>query len=116
MLTVKEVAERLSVSPSTIRYYDDEGLLPVVERDQNGYRLFKEDDLFWLRFIQGMRSTGMSIETLRQVVHLRMKGKDTLNEQIKILKEHYEKLQDQKKDIDVALGKLKIKMKILKAL
>lgn len=32
LYTVSEMAKRLGVAPSTLRYYDKEGLLPFVER------------------------------------------------------------------------------------
>ncbi|MFA1821008.1 MerR family transcriptional regulator [Virgibacillus oceani] len=115
MFTIKEASKRVGISPSTIRYYDDQGLLPFVERDKNEYRLFKEDELFWLELIGCLRSTGMSVKTLRHVAHLHMQGKETLDERIRIFKEHQDKLHEQKQDINVALGKLKVKMKILKS-
>ena len=30
--TIGEMAQKLDVAPSTLRYYDKEGLLPFVER------------------------------------------------------------------------------------
>jgi len=114
MITIKNAAERVSLPPSTIRYYDDEGLLPFVGRDSKGYRVFEEEDLFWLELIGCMRETGMSIETLRHVAHLHMRGEETLQERIGIFEGHQKKLQKQKKDIDEALEKLKLKMKMLK--
>lgn len=116
MLTVKKAAERVSISPSTIRYYDDERLLPFIERSKNGYRMFKEEDLFWLEMIGCMRATGMSIETLRHVAHLHMEGSSTLEERTWIFKDHQAKLKKQKKDIDDALDKLASKMNILESL
>ncbi|MFD1067072.1 MerR family transcriptional regulator [Oceanobacillus locisalsi] len=113
MLTIKEASEKTEVPASTIRYYDNEGLLPFVERSENGYRMFKEEDLFWLELIGCMRATGMSIETLRHVAHLHMKGDSTLEERTKIFRDHQEKLQKQKLDIDIALDKLTKKMEIL---
>src|SRR5699024_12380384 len=111
MITIKNAAERVSLPPSTIRYYDGEGLLPFVGHNSKGYRVFEEEDLFWLELIGCMRETGMSIETLRHVAHLHMRGEETLQERIGIFEGHQKKLQKQKKDIDEALEKLKIKMK-----
>lgn len=42
--TVGQMAKRLGVAPSTLRYYDKEGLLPYVERSDGGIRMFKESD------------------------------------------------------------------------
>ena len=37
--TVGEMARRLGVPASTIRYYDKEGLLPELERSSGGMRI-----------------------------------------------------------------------------
>lgn len=113
MLSIKQAAEAVSISPSTIRYYDEEGLLPFVKRDSNGYRQFEEQDLFWLEIISCMRATGMSIRTLRHIAELHMKGNETLAERIQIFEEHKEKLHSQKQDIDKALDRLDKKMDLL---
>ena len=47
--TIGEMAQKLDVAPSTLRYYDKEGLLPFVERSSGGIRMFKEEDMEWLR-------------------------------------------------------------------
>ncbi|WP_379547003.1 MerR family DNA-binding transcriptional regulator [Oceanobacillus sojae] len=41
MLTIKKASEKVEVPVSTIRYYDNEGLLPFIKRDENGYRMFR---------------------------------------------------------------------------
>ncbi|PWU67333.1 MerR family transcriptional regulator [Gracilibacillus dipsosauri] len=115
MLTVKEAAKRVSIPTSTIRYYDKEGLLPFIERDENGYRVFKEEDLFWLELVTCMRKTKMSIGVLRHVAHLYMEGDKTLDERIKIFQDHQKKLLKQKQDVEDALEKLEIKMNILRS-
>ena len=46
--TVCEMAKKLGLSASTLRYYDKEGLLPLVERSDGGARLFSEKDFGWL--------------------------------------------------------------------
>ena len=44
LYTVGEMAKRLQVAPSTLRYYDKEGLLPFLERSNGGIRMFRESD------------------------------------------------------------------------
>lgn len=39
--TIGEMAKKMGVAPSTLRYYDKEGLLPFVERSGGGIRMFK---------------------------------------------------------------------------
>lgn len=48
--TIGEVAEMMGVTPSTLRYYDQEGLFPEVNR-VNGIRVFEDKDFTWLRVL-----------------------------------------------------------------
>ena len=49
--TVGEAARRLNVAPSTLRYYDKEGLLPAVSRTEGGIRMFTAADMETLSMI-----------------------------------------------------------------
>ena len=42
--TISEAAEKVGIPPTTIRYYDKEGLLPNIKR-KNGIRVFEDIDL-----------------------------------------------------------------------
>lgn len=53
--TVGEMAQKLGVPASTLRYYDKEGLLPFVERSSGGIRMFRENDFEWLQVIRCMK-------------------------------------------------------------
>ena len=53
--TVGEMAKKLDVPASTLRYYDKEGLLPFVERSSGGIRMFQESDFEWLQVIGCMK-------------------------------------------------------------
>lgn len=74
MYTIKAAALHIGVAASTLRYYDKEGLLPSVERSQSGIRMFNESDLEWLRFIECLKSTGMSIKEIKQFIDLSAQG------------------------------------------
>ena len=67
--TVGEMAKILHVAPSTLRYYDKEGLLPFVERSSGGIRLFKDSDFEWLSMIECMKQTGMPIKEIKAIPH-----------------------------------------------
>ena len=65
--TVGEMAKRLGVPASTLRYYDKEGLLPFVGRSSGGIRVFEEKDFEWLRIIECLKKTGMSLKDIREL-------------------------------------------------
>ena len=44
-MKIGELAQRAGIPPSTIRYYEKEGLLPKVQRGANGYRVYQASAL-----------------------------------------------------------------------
>ena len=55
--TVKEVAEMMELSTYTVRYYENAGLVPEVDRSEGNIRLFSDYSLGWLRLVHCLRAT-----------------------------------------------------------
>ncbi len=83
--SIKEVSEKFNISPYTLRYYEKEGLLPSVQRSQNGNRLYNDTDLEWLQIVCCMRATGMSIADIKDYIELCLRGSDTVPERRQII-------------------------------
>ncbi|HSI81044.1 MAG TPA: MerR family transcriptional regulator [Solirubrobacterales bacterium] len=66
-LTIGEVARRVGVAPSAIRYYESIGLLPEPEREQ-GQRRYDESALGKLAFIGVAQAAGFKLEEIRELV------------------------------------------------
>ncbi|GAB6928240.1 MerR family transcriptional regulator [Paenibacillus sp. JCM 10914] len=88
MFTIKEASEKLNCPAHTIRFYDKEGLLPNIRRDDNGNRLFDKKDLDWIRLMTCFRATGMSIAGIREIVELAKQGEATIAQRRTILEAH----------------------------
>ena len=84
--TVGEMARRLGVPASTIRYYDKEGLLPFVGRSSGGIRVFTEKDFEWLRIIECLKKTGMSLKDIREYIELAMEGDETIARRLELFR------------------------------
>lgn len=97
--TVGEMAKLLGVAPSTLRYYDKEGLLPFVERSYGGIRMFQESDFEWLRIIGYMKKAGMSIKEIRQYIELALQGNDTIELRLQMFQHQKAVLQEQLKEL-----------------
>lgn len=78
--TIKQVSEMMSLPVSTIRYYDKMGLIPFLEKNESGYRIFKEKDISMLRIIECFKNTGMSISEMQQYVEMVKRGDESLEE------------------------------------
>lgn len=85
LYTVGEMAKKIGVAPSTLRYYDKEGLLPFVERSGGGIRMFRESDTEWLKIIGCLKKTGMSIKEIKQFVDLCQAGDATIGERLALI-------------------------------
>jgi DNA-binding transcriptional MerR regulator len=68
-LRIGEIAERSGVTPRTIRYYEELGLLPRVEREQGKHRIYSEADVERLREMTRLRDLlGLSLDELRSMI------------------------------------------------
>lgn len=84
--TVGEMAKKLEIAPSTLRYYDKEGLLPFVERSEGGIRKFQESDFEWLALIECLKKTGMSIKDIKSFVDLCVEGDASIGRRLDLIK------------------------------
>ncbi len=64
--SIREVARRFDVQPSTLRYYEDQGLLVNVGRDDVGRRVYGDEHIGRLEAIACFKHAGMSIEELKK--------------------------------------------------
>ena len=97
--SISEVAKMLNVSTYTIRYYDKEGLFPLVKR-VNGIRVFEDKDFPWLRMLNCLKNLNMPIKKIKEYVELALKGDETL-------KARYELILEQERNIEKQLKELK---------
>ena len=102
--SIGEVAEKLNLTASTIRYYDKEGLLPFIERGKSGIRVFSESDVSMLQVIECLKSTGMSIKDIKQFSKWCTMGDLTLNERYEMFLERKKTVEAQIKELQNTLS------------
>ncbi|SEB22978.1 MerR family transcriptional regulator [Variovorax sp. YR216] len=62
-ITVREAAERLGVTPRTLKYYEELGLV-VPARSEGRYRLYEPGDIDKLARVLRLRSLGFSLTAI----------------------------------------------------
>jgi len=67
MWAIAEMCERTGLSPRTIRYYEEIGLLPGVRRRAGGRRVYGPDELERLDFIHRLKALGLSLAEIRDL-------------------------------------------------
>ena len=106
--SIKEVADMMGVTTSTLRYYDQEGLLPNVKR-VNGIRVFEDKDFKWLRVLNCLKNTNMPIKKIKEYVELAEKGDSTLKERRELIKEQKQVILDQIEEYKKCLKEVEFK-------
>src|SRR3712207_6583237 len=69
-MRIGELAERAGVTPRTIRYYEDLGLLGPNEREGQGFRYYTDAELFRLKKLDALKQMGLSLEEVGEVLPL----------------------------------------------
>lgn len=68
LYTIGDASRVLGMPASTIRFYDKNGLLPHMGRTESGIRMFTEDDLEWVRFIERRKTSGMPLKEIKRYI------------------------------------------------
>ena len=68
MLTVTELARRVDTTQHAVRYYTRLGLLKPVRDPRNNYRLYYEQDVKSLRFVQQAKHLGYTLGEIRDIM------------------------------------------------
>lgn len=88
-MTIKEVEEQTGLSRSNVRFYEKEKLITPARNESNGYRDYSDGDVENIKKIAYLRTLGISIEDIRNVIEEKaalreviQKQNDMLNGQI----------------------------------
>ena len=114
--TVKDVAKIMNVSTHTIRYYDNEGLIPFVSRTQSNVRMFSDYDLSWLRTVHCLRTTNLSISDIKKYIDLCLKGNKTIKQRAEIIFAQEKRLEEELEELQSQMKILQKKKKYYKEL
>lgn len=109
-IRIGELAQRTGRSVHTIRWYEQQGLLPAVPR-LGAQRLYSNRHVDWLAVIERLRGSGMSVADLRRYTELAQSGAAHLPEVLALLDAHrlevrarMEELQRAEALLDVKIG------------
>ena len=107
--TVGEMAKKVGVASSTLRYYDKEGILPFIERSAGGKRIFKDSDMEWLSIIECLKKTGMPIKEIKKFVDWCIEGDSTIDKRLELIDKQREEVLKQMEQLKSTLETLDYK-------
>ena len=85
---IKQASELTGLSAPNIRYYEKEGLIKNLARNEVGERIFTDAEIDWILFLKKLRDMDVPIAKMREYANLREQGNRTATARKKILEEH----------------------------
>ncbi len=107
--TVGEMARKLNVAPSTLRFYDKEGLLPFIERSSGGIRMFSDKDFEWLQVIACLKKAGMKLSDIKSFIEMAMQGDETISDRLELIIAQRKEVESQIETLNKTLATLEFK-------
>ena len=98
--SIGEISKMMNVAPSTLRYYEKEGLLPFIKRSESGIRVFGESDFGWFSIIHCLKQAGMSIKDIKKYMDMITEGDSSIGERLVIFEKQRAKVERQIKELN----------------
>ena len=102
LYTIGDASRVLGMPASTIRFYDKNGLLPHMGRTESGIRMFTEDDLEWVCFIERLKTSGMPLKEIKRYIDLYLEGDSTIEERLAIVLARRDEIDRQLEELKLA--------------
>ncbi|WP_276354265.1 MerR family transcriptional regulator [Cohnella caldifontis] len=87
-----QIARMANVNVETLRYYEEEGLLPPPDRSESGYRLYSEEILNRLAFIHNAKSCGFTLKEIKKALTSSGSGQITLDDFLAAIEKKSDKI------------------------
>ncbi|MEK3948638.1 MerR family transcriptional regulator [Paenibacillus sp. FSL H7-0703] len=93
--SISEASAKFNIPESTLRYYEKKGLLPLIERDEAGRRLFSENQMALLETVICLKNTHMPISHIKQYIDWILEGNSTLETRLNMMQNHKQAVLDE---------------------
>jgi DNA-binding transcriptional MerR regulator len=94
---IGELANLLEMSPRTIRYYEEIGLLNSIKRIEGGKRIYTDKDFQRLRFITRLKHLGLTLSEmleLEDIYQIHQTNRKVLSRVLELLDAHATKIDE----------------------
>lgn len=100
IFSIKQISEQIGLSEDTLRYYEKIGLIPKVNRNNLGYRVYSWENKDLLTTILCLKHIGMTLDQIKLYTKI-----DSISERYEMLLRYKEKMQDQMAELQKFMEK-----------
>lgn len=108
MYSIGEISQMFDIPVSTLRYYDAEGLFPLLKREK-GIRQFTDLEIEQLHLIQCLKASGLEIKDIRQFMEWTKLGPSSYQDRLELLEMQKKKTEEEIEKMNETLDVLKYK-------
>ncbi|QWU16153.1 DNA-binding transcriptional regulator, MerR family [Paenibacillus sophorae] len=127
MYKISDVSQLTGLSTHTLRYYEEIGLLPAVNKNCSGIREYSDEDVAFIEFVKDLKEMGLSLE---EIIHFGKEGCvnensaltmnnqlfSVLTKRLAVLENHLRELDEKRKIIENHRAKIIDRMSLYKAM
>jgi MerR family Zn(II)-responsive transcriptional regulator of zntA len=78
-MRIGQLAQAVGATTKTLRFYEEQGLLPPTERTPAGYRDYTTDAAARVDFIHRGQAAGLTLAQIKQILTIRDRGQAPCN-------------------------------------
>lgn len=94
-MRIGEIADEAGTTSKTLRFYEEQGLLPEPARTPGGYRDYGVDVITRIDFIHRAKAAGLSLAEIRDILRIRDSGREPCDHVLTLLDTRLSELDNQ---------------------
>lgn len=109
--TINQLSKLFNVQSSTLRYYEDMGLLTNVGRTETNQRIYTDEHIARLNAITCFKNTGLPISKMQDFFRYEANLEDNIDEIIELVTDHEKNINEQIKKMQAELSHIEHKVR-----
>ena len=108
---IREIGQIFDVPSSTLRYYEELGILPEVKRDEHKQRVYTDEHIDRLQAITCFKRTGLPMSKIHDFFEYAENLRDNIDKVVDIMENHEKYIVDQMEKMQQDLDHIRQKVR-----
>lgn len=114
--TIREISQMFNLPASTLRYYEEKGILVNVKKNSSGQRVYTNEHIERLNCINCFKNAGMTLSQLRSLFEYEVDEVKYIDEIIELLTDQQALIQKKLSQTQTAYEQIQRKVRHYKAI
>ncbi len=108
---IREIGQIFDVPSSTLRYYEELGILPEVKRDEHKQRVYTDEHIDRLQAITCFKRTGLPMSKIHDFFEYAENLRDNIDKVVDMMENHEKYIVDQMEKMQQELDHIRQKVR-----